>query len=281
MAAEETPLRWRDGALIAAPRTLAEEVPVAIVVNGTTVAVLLATPADLDDFAVGFALTEGLVASAADAGAVEVVIHDDGIEARLAIADTGALAARRRTITGPSGCGLCGVESLAAAVAAPRRVAAPGPRPTPAEIVAAMTALGEAQPLGRATRAVHGAALWRRGEALIVREDVGRHNALDKLVGAAARAGIDTAGAMLLLTSRVSVEMVQKASVLGCPVIVAVSAPTRLAVATAEAAGLTLVAVARADGFEVFGGGERVAWPAPLPRAEGCKPTAPQPPARG
>lgn len=261
MAARATPIRWRDGVAGGSDRVLADEVPVAIVVNGATVAVLLATPGDLEDFAVGFALTEGLVASTADAGTVEVVHHADGIEARLSVADTGALAARRRTITGPSGCGLCGIESLAAAVVPPRVVTAAGPRPTPMEIVAAVAALGEAQPLGRATRAVHGAALWRRGEPPIVREDVGRHNALDKLAGAVARAGIATSDAMLLLTSRVSVEMVQKASALGCPLVVAVSAPTALAVATARAAGLTLVAVARSDGFEVFAGGERIVWP--------------------
>ena len=260
MADPEAPIRWRDGVSGRGDRILADEMPVAIVGNGTTIAVLLATPADLADFAIGFALTEGLVATAAEAGEVEVVRHADGIEARLAIADGRALAARRRTITGPSGCGLCGVESLAAAVVAPRKVVAPGPRPTPAEIVAAMTALSDAQPLGRATRAVHGAALWRRGQPLIVREDVGRHNALDKLVGAAARAGIVTTDAMLLLTSRVSVEMVQKASVLGAPIVVAVSAPTTLAVAAAKAAVLTLIAVARSDGFEVFAWGERVAW---------------------
>ncbi len=258
MSEKETPLRWRDGTTGPSDRTLADEVPVAIVVNGTTVAVLLATPADLYDFAVGFALTEGLVVRAADAGEVEVVRYADGIEVRLWLAGDGAVAARRRTITGPSGCGLCGIESLAAAVVTPRVVTAPGPRPTPAEIVAAIGALGEAQPLGRATRAVHGAALWRRGAAIVVREDVGRHNALDKLVGAVA--GIETADAMLLLTSRVSVEMVQKASVLGTPILVAVSAPTSLAVATAQAAGLTLVAVTRSDGFEVFGGSARLAW---------------------
>lgn len=260
MTTRETPIRWLGGLAGPNDRTLADEVPVAIVVNGATIAVLLATPADLADFAVGFALTEGLVATAADAGPVEVVRHVDGIEVRLSIADSAALAVRRRTITGPSGCGLCGIESLAAATVAPRVVSAAGPRPTPAEIVAAMAALGDAQPLGRATRAVHGAALWRRGQPLLVREDVGRHNALDKLAGAVAQAGIATGDAMLLLTSRVSVEMVQKASVLGCPVVVAVSAPTTLAVATATAAGLTLVAVARADGFEVFVGGGRVAW---------------------
>lgn len=260
MTTRATPIRWRDGTASASDRVLATETPVAIVVNGSMIAVLLATPDDLVDFATGFALTEGLVATAAAAGPVEVVSHPEGIEVRLSLADSGALAARRRTITGPSGCGLCGIESLAAAVVPPRVVSAAGPRPTPAEIVAAMTGLADAQPLGRATRAVHGAALWRRGEPLIVREDVGRHNALDKLVGAVALAGAPTADAMLLLTSRVSVEMVQKAAVLGAPVVVAVSAPTTLAVASAAAAGLTLIAVARADGFEVFTGGERVVW---------------------
>ena len=264
----EPPIRWRgavaggNGGVTASDRILADEVPVAIVINGTTIAVLLATPDDLSDFAVGFALTEGLVACRAEAGAAEIVHHPEGIEARLSIADTDALTVRRRTIAGPSGCGLCGVESLAAVHTRPRVVSTAGPMPTPAEIVAAMAMLGDAQPLGRATRAVHGAALWRRGQPLIVREDVGRHNALDKLVGAVAGDGdlANTAAAMLLLTSRVSVEMVQKAAVLGAPIVVAVSAPTRLAVATAMAAGLTLVAVARSDGFEVFAGAERIAW---------------------
>lgn len=252
--------RWRDGAAAPSDRVLADEMPVAIVVNGATLAVLLATPADLADFAIGFLLAEGIVASADAAGGVEIVAGSDGIEARLWLADDGALAARRRSLVGPSGCGLCGIESLAAALRPSPRVEGPGPRPEPAEIVAAIAAFATVQPLGQATRAVHGAALWRRGEALIVREDIGRHNALDKLAGAVARAGVDTASAMVLLTSRVSLEMVQKAAVLGAPVIVAVSAPTRLAVDTARAAGLTLVAVARADGFEVFTGDERIDW---------------------
>lgn len=253
-----TRVRWLDDAATTGTRVLAGEAAVAIVVNGTTVAVMLATPADLEDFAVGFVLTEGLGA----AGEVAIVAHADGIEVRTWLDDVAAavLADRRRAIVGPTGCGLCGVESLAAAVRPPQLVAAPGPRPTPGEIVAAMGTLSGAQPLGQRTRAVHAAALWRRGEPLIVREDVGRHNALDKLAGAMVRGGIDPADAMLLLTSRVSVEMVQKAAALGCPVVVAVSAPTTLAVATAQAAGITLVAVARADGFEVFTAPERIDW---------------------
>lgn len=265
-AGETSRVRWRDGVRGAGVRMLAAETPVAIVVNGSTLAVMLATPADLADFATGFLITEGIVATAAAAGEVEIVGHGHGhgIEARLWIADDQAarLAERRRTMAGPTGCGLCGIESLDAAARMPKMVAGDGPRPTPAEIVAAMAGLGAAQPLGQATRAVHGAALWRRDAPLLVREDVGRHNALDKLAGAVARTRIDTADAMLLLTSRVSLEMVQKAASLGCPVVVAVSAPTRLAVATAAAAGLTLVAVARADGFEVFTRAERIDWPA-------------------
>ncbi len=253
-------VQWRDGARSDGTRTLAGECPVAIVVNGSTLAVMLATPADLADFATGFLVTEGIVDTAA--GEVEVVAHASGIEARLWLDDERAarLADRRRAMTGPTGCGLCGIESLDAASRAPRRVTGTGPRPTPGEIVAVMAGLGTAQPLGQATRAVHGAALWRREAPLLVREDVGRHNALDKLAGAVVRAGTGTGDAMLLLTSRVSLEMVQKAAMLGVTVVVAVSAPTRLAVETAEAAGLTLVAVARADGFEVFSHPGRIAW---------------------
>lgn len=252
--------RWRDGAASDGERVLAVETPVAIVVNGSTYAVMLATPADLIDFARGFALTEGIVDRADKIEDIEVVPHPHGIEARLwvAAARATAIAERRRHVAGPTGCGLCGIESLGEAARPPRRVMAPGPMPTPAEIVAAMAGLDAAQPIGAATRAVHAAALWRRGEALTLREDVGRHNALDKLVGAVA--GEDVGTAMLLLTSRVSVEMVQKASILGVGIVVAVSAPTSFAVATARAAGITLVAVARADGFELFCGTERVVF---------------------
>lgn len=255
---------WRDGEAADGSRKLADEAPVAIVVNGSTFAVMMASPVDIADFALGFALSEGIIGRAADVEAAEIVAQPEGTEARLWIAPEMAarVAARRRHLAGPTGCGLCGIESLAEAARPPNIVAAAGPRPSPDEIIAAMAGLAKVQPMGSATRAVHAAALWRRGEAMLVREDVGRHNALDKLIGVVRRAEVNCDDAMLLLTSRVSVEMVQKASILGAPVVVAVSAPTRLAVEQAAAAGLTLVAVARADGFEVFCGAERLAWPA-------------------
>lgn len=231
--------------------------------DGSTYAVMMATPADLEDLAFGFALTEGVIAAADEVLRCEVVHGAAGAEARLWLApERGrALAGRRRRLAGPTGCGLCGVESLAEAVRPPPRVAPGGLRLAPDDLLAAMAALEGAQVLGPATRAVHAAAFWTPAEGVLaIREDVGRHNALDKLAGALARGGRDAAGGAVLLTSRVSVEMVQKAAAIGAPVLVAVSAPTTLAVETAQAAGVTLIAVARPDGFEVFTGEGRVRW---------------------
>jgi len=231
---------------------LPEEEPVAVVVNGTTLAVMMATPADLEDFALGFALTEGVVGASAEIEELEIVRHPRGTEARLWVtrARAEALAARRRSMAGPVGCGLCGIDSLEQALRPVARVTRETRLPA-AEIALAMDALRAAQPLHDATRAVHGAGFWRPGTGLLaVREDVGRHNALDKLVGSLARAGTGPEGAVLL-TSRVSVEMVQKSAALGAPVLIAVSAPTSRAVALAEEAGITLVARAKRGG-EVF-----------------------------
>ncbi len=247
---------WRSAAAAPVARLLPEETAVALVYDGSTEAVMMATPADLEDFALGFSLTEGIIGDPSEIRSLEILAQPGGIEARMwLVPDRGrAVAARRRTRTGPTGCGLCGVDSLAEA----GRLRAGGVLPelaplSPDQILDAMAGLDAAQQLGPQTRAVHAAAFWRPSDGLVaVREDVGRHNALDKLVGALARAGdADRAGAVLL-TSRVSVEMVQKTAALGVPVLVAVSAPTALAVRTAEAAGITLVAVARRDGFEVF-----------------------------
>jgi FdhD protein len=241
-------------------RVIPEETPVALVYDGSTHAVMMATPADLEDFAYGFSLTERMIAQAADVRDLEVVQQDDGLELRLWLTAglSKAHAERRRKIAGPSGCGLCGVESLEAAVRPPPSVTSHA-RFTAAEIRAALASLEPAQALNHQTRAVHGAGFWTRTDGLVaLREDVGRHNALDKLVGAVSRSGVGAADGIVLLTSRVSVEMVQKTAVLGASVIVAVSAPTSLAIRTAKAAGITLIAVARRDAFEIFTGADRI-----------------------
>lgn len=242
-------------------RLIPEEVPVALVYDGSTHAVMMATPADLEDFAIGFSLTEGVIASRAEVRDLEIVQHEKGLEARvwLVPASGRTHAARRRRIAGPTACGLCGVESLDVAVPKPPRVGHTASA-TPADIHTALAALPPAQTLNLATRAVHAAAFWdgTAGAIAFVREDVGRHNALDKLVGAVAAAGLDPAKGFVVLTSRVSVEMVQKAAVLGAEIVVAVSAPTALALRVAEEAGITLVAIARPDAFEIFTHPERI-----------------------
>jgi FdhD protein len=252
---------WRHGAPVpAVGRDVPEETPLAITFNRETFAVMMGTPADLEDFAVGFSVTEGIARTADDILGLEVLEHAHGIELRMDLAEPqlAALTRRRRHILGPTGCGLCGIDSLAEAARPPRRVPEGG-AVSAAAIAQAMRAMEPLQTLNHATRAVHAAALWLPGRGVVaLREDVGRHNALDKLVGAAVRARLDVAGAMVLLTSRVSIEMVQKAAMLGAPMLVAVSAPTAHAVRLAEAAGMTLVAIARADGFEVFSGADRI-----------------------
>jgi len=235
-------------------REVPEETPVALVYDASTEAVMMATPADLEDFAYGFSLNEGLIASLDEVLALDIVPGDHGIEARVWLEpDRGhAVAARRRSRAGPTGCGLCGVESLEDATRVRGRIEADF-RLSPEDVTVAVAALETLQPLGRATRAVHAAGFWLPGEGMVaVREDVGRHNALDKLAGALARQGVDPRRGAVVLTSRVSVEMVQKAVAMGAPLLIAISAPTALALRTAEAAGLTVVAVARRDGFEVF-----------------------------
>jgi FdhD protein len=267
MRAEDPPvsfgagmLRVRDGLAGAGVREVPEEAAVAIVHDASTYAVMMATPSDLEDLAIGLSLTEGVIANASEAREVEIIPGELGIEARLWLEPgrAAALAVRRRTMAGPTGCGLCGIESL-------EQVRTGTPRPpakiaplTIAQVQAAMASLEPAQALGRVTRAVHAAGFWTPAAGLVLaREDVGRHNALDKVIGALARRKIAPAG-VLVLTSRVSVELVQKAAAIGAPVIAAVSAPTALAIRTAEAAGITLIAVARADGFEVFSHASRI-----------------------
>jgi FdhD protein len=242
-------------------REVPEETPVALVHDGSTTAVMMATPADLEDFALGFSLTEGIIADASEVESLEVVETELGIEARMWLARPRSemLSSRRRYLAGPTGCGLCGIDSLGEAMRASPK-AAEGLRISPTEIGVALEALPEHQTLGAATRAVHAAAWWATssGGFTCLREDVGRHNALDKLVGALAASEKPRPDGALFLTSRISVEMVQKAAVMGAQVLVAVSAPTALAIRTAEQAAITLVGVARRDGFEVFTRPDRI-----------------------
>ena len=243
-------LAFGSGALaVEGSRMLPEEVAVALSFNGSTQAVMMATPADLEDFAYGFALTEGL-ARPEEIGSVEVVETQKGIDVQIWVTAQAEarLAKRRRTMAGPVGCGLCGIDSLEEAVRALPPVAS-GFSITPAQVRAATAALPAAQPLHDATRAVHAAGFWN-GALLATREDVGRHNALDKLAGHLVRTKLGEGA--IVLTSRVSIDLVQKVAALGVPVLIAVSAPTAHAVAMAEAAGITLIAFARPDRFEVF-----------------------------
>ena len=245
----------RDGVDMAGTRCVPEETPVAMSFNGVSYAVMMATPADLEDFAIGFALTEGIVSDPGEVASLEIVVVDGGIDCQmeLAGAPTEALAKRRRRIAGPVGCGLCGIESIEEAVRPLRPVEGPRMQFAAAEIAQSVGLLADAQPLHRETHAVHAAGFYRRdGGVTLAREDVGRHNALDKLVGALARGRVDASKGAIVITSRVSIEMVQKAAVAGVPVLVAVSAPTALAVRTADAAGLTLVARVRGDDYEIF-----------------------------
>ena len=251
---------WRHQGATAGQRIIPEETAVAFTYDGGSYAVMMATPQNLEDFALGFSVTEGLVSSPADIRQLDIVEHDTGVELRMWLAEprAAALSERRRHLAGPTGCGLCGIESLDEAVRSLPRVR-DGATFTPSEIMRALEALSPRQELNRQTRAVHAAAFWHPDAGLIaVREDVGRHNALDKLAGALMRDNVSSQRGMVLLTSRVSVEMVQKTAVIGAPLIVAVSAPTALAVRTAEAAGVTLVAVARNDGFEIFAHPQRI-----------------------
>jgi FdhD protein len=245
---------WRGDSAQDGVRTVPRETAVALTYNRSTHAVMLASPADLEDFGVGFSLSEAIIQQASDILALDIVEARDGIECRMDLDPDrlDALAKRQRRLAGPSGCGLCGLDSLAAVI----RPAPPVPAGrsfTPAMVQDAMRAMPPAQTLNRTTHAVHAAAFWTPELGLVsLREDVGRHNALDKLSGALLRAGIPASDGLVLLSSRVSVEMVQKAATLGAPAIVAISAPTSLAIETAAAAGITLIGVARADGFEVF-----------------------------
>lgn len=244
-------------------RALAVEAPVNLVYGSVPHAVMMATPADLEDFAYGFSLTEGIIESASEIRSTRVETGADGLRLHVELVP-GRLRehlARKRAISGRTGCGVCGIEDLAQLPMAELRDAPAVRVPLPA-IAAALANLDAAQVLGAETRAVHAAA-WARldGSVTAVREDVGRHNALDKLIGALIRSGTEVDQGFLVITSRCSFEMVEKAARLGAALIVAISAPTSLALDRARANGITLCAIARADTVTVFTGAERLLVP--------------------
>jgi FdhD protein len=241
-----------------AAREVPEEVPVAISHNGATTAVMMATPADLEDFARGFTVTEG-IAAAADITGIDLVPTAQGIDLQVWLRPDAAarLAERRRRMVGPVGCGLCGIESLEEASRSFPPVTSPL-RLTVADILAAAAALTGHQPLHDATRAAHAAGFWVPGRGMVAaREDVGRHNALDKLVGALDGARRTEAG-VLVLSSRASHELVHKAAAAGLPVMATVSAPTSAAIALAESAGITLVGFVRGATMNVYTHARRI-----------------------
>ncbi len=255
-----TCVAWRRGEVSSTVRAVPEETAIAFTFNGTTHAVMMATPADFEDFAVGFALTEGLIESPAEIASLDILTMPLGIELRVWLPEERAktYAARRRSMAGPTGCGLCGIESLEEA-ARPAPVVSNASRFDSGAIVEAMASLSAGQTLNHETHAVHAAGFWVPARGLVaVREDVGRHNALDKLIGALARGGEAAARGIVLLTSRVSIELIQKAARLGAPVVAAVSVPTAAGVRLAEACGITLVAIARGQDFEVFTHHQRI-----------------------
>lgn len=239
----------RDGSRRAAGRLWVPEVPVALEFNGLAYAVMMATPTDLADFATGFALAEGLIEQAAQIIDLGIARLETGIVLRATLdgADTERMAERMRKRVAESSCGLCGMDNLAA-IAQPLPPVPPHAALEPAAIFAALDTLRPRQTLGNATGAAHAAAFCSAdGAILALREDVGRHNALDKLVGAAARAGVALGEGFVLSTARCSYEIVEKAVKAGACHLVTISLPTSMAVARARAAGLSLWVLARPD----------------------------------
>ena len=254
-------LRWREGRRSEVDDWLTEEVPVALEFNGISHAVMLATPADLGDFALGFGLSEGIFASAADLYGCEIDASVHGITVHMEVSarSFAGLKERRRTLAGRTGCGVCGTESLDQVLRPTPRVVA-GAVVRSGAIADAMRSLRTHQRLNHLTGSVHAAA-WCGvdGRVRTLREDVGRHNALDKLIGALAGACVAAPDGFIAVTSRASVEMVQKVAAAGVSLLAAVSAPTTLAAETARAAGMTLVGLVRGDDLVVYAGADRVA----------------------
>lgn len=253
-------LRMRAGTLAEVDDAIVDEVPVALVYNGISHAVMMATPADLEDFALGFSLSEEIIVGPGQCYGIDVEQGPGGIAVQIEIAGSAfmALKERRRSLAGRTGCGLCGVDSLDQVC---RNVAtlAPARGFHTAGVRAAVAAIKPEQKLTHLTGAAHAAAWCGMDGALrIVREDVGRHNALDKVIGAMARTRAAPGDGFFLITSRVSFEMAQKAAVAGVSALVGMSAPTLAAVELADRAGMTLLAFARGDDFVCYTHADRL-----------------------
>ncbi len=252
--------RVRDGQASRASDVLAVEVPVALEYNGISHAVMLASPADLEDFALGFSLTEGILSDRSQVYGIDIEQRDNGIAVQLEIASErfSALKERRRNLSGRTGCGLCGTEALDQIARWAKPVSHRHPVPA-RHLLDGMRAMQALQPMQQQSGATHAAAwLDAAGNVNCVREDVGRHNALDKLVGALVKAGTDFTQGALLITSRASYEMVQKAAMMDIGLVAAISAPTSFAVQLAEDAGVTLVGFMRDSSYVIYAHPERL-----------------------
>jgi FdhD protein len=247
-------VRVDDSSACAVVEQIAEEAPIALVYNGVPHVVVMATPANLEDLALGFSLSEAVIGSAAELGGIEIVPEQTGYSIYLSVPPerVAAIEQRRRNMTARTGCGVCGAETIEQAMRDVPKVAA-GQRVTRHAMASAMKQLPSLQTLNAATGATH-AAGWANfnGQLQLVREDVGRHNALDKLIGALAAGGTDTAQGFAVITSRASYEMVQKAAMAGIGLLAAVSAPTALAVRIAREAGVTLAGFVRGERCMVY-----------------------------
>jgi FdhD protein len=254
-------VRLADGVATTGSAAVAEEVPVALVYNNHPHVVMMATPADYEDFAIGFTLTEEIVLDRGQVTSCVVVPYSQGVEVQLVVPQDAAdaLLNRGRQLVGRTGCGLCGTQTIADTLRPLRSIGRKQPL-DPESLWRAEAALWGRQTLNQTTGSVHAAA-WATadGELAVVREDVGRHNALDKVIGALARAGRDPRDGFVVMTSRASYELVQKATVVGIPLLAAVSRPTGLAIRLAEASGLTLVALLRGRSANIYGHPEGIA----------------------
>jgi FdhD protein len=252
--------RWSGGRTTHTTDRVAEEMPVALIYHGVPHVVMLATPGNLEDFATGFTLSEALVAHPREIQSVEVERGADAVDVRVGIAAErfSALLERRRYLTGRTGCGLCGAETVEQAMRSTPRVGG-GAALAVGELHAALESLHSQQPINKLTGSVHAAAWVVPGAGIqCVREDVGRHNALDKTIGALVRSGADLTRGCMFITSRASYEMVQKSATVGIAMVVAVSAPTALAIRVAQESGVTLVGFARRDQHVVYTHPERL-----------------------